>query len=319
MRRCLTDDEVWRVAEGNASTTLTAHELTCRDCHARISAVRDDLGTLARAVSHLPGPPPALAGRIEALVEATDERRGATTLVAAVDDRRRRRWAWPGVGAAVSAAAAGLLWSLLPQANLSASEILLRTRSALSDQQGVETSEYELDLDGAAMRLSGFAEGRQRIEQVVDYSHAGRYRVASYGPGGTLLGVVAQDPVTRQRTGRMWLDGMGYYVRFSLAEGPAGGVPEMLRGLMEGVITMMQSSADVRLNVMTRPDGRHYQIDIPPMATARPSAVWDLAGARVVVDGMRFGRRGVRCERHPLRRSDARVIPSAASRPPTGG
>ena len=84
-----------------------------------------------------------------------------------------------------------------PDATVSAAEILAKSASQLSATVtgGVELLEYELVLDGVPKEMMpDGADGTYRVQQAIDHNVPGRFRFASFGPDGSMLTSIAQDP-----------------------------------------------------------------------------------------------------------------------------
>ena len=102
-----------------------------------------------------------------------------------------------------------------PDATVSAAEILAKSANQLTvtPADGVELLEYELVLDGVPRDMMPDHEsgaGAYRVQEVIDHSVAGRYRMTSYDASGVELSSVAQDPATGRRVMMVRVDGQPY-------------------------------------------------------------------------------------------------------------
>jgi hypothetical protein len=82
----------------------------------------------------------------------------------------------------------------------------------------------------------------------------------------------------------MTVEGQPYRFDTTIPADSSMSLPELEQLHMQAVIAMMQARGDQLLQVIDTPDGRKYQIDVPPASTPSASPVWDLTEARVVVD-----------------------------------
>lgn len=282
MNPCLTEEDVAKAAAGGGSEAGRAHLAACRHCQSRVEQEKL-LTTLSRALGGLPGPPLTMQARVRDALLSERHVQGATKLVAARSDRR---WRLAGaVAAGLCVAIVALLAGIVPEEEVSASSVLARSLATWSEPQEGEASKYELLLEGSARRLSPqLADGTSLVEQLVDHDQVGRYRVTCYGPDGSILAELAQDPPTGVRTVRLRVGERGYFFRFTMAEPPRAGPPEVLRSVLEAGIAALSASGDPKLSTFDVAEGRRYEIDLPRVTAEGPPTAWELAAARAVID-----------------------------------
>jgi hypothetical protein len=298
--RCLTEEQIQQLADGESSPEAAAHVAGCAACAERLRARALLMDALGRTLNPPAAVPPALGARVEEAL-ARESGRGATRLrdlsafrLKAEDtggrERTRRRLAYSGL--AVAAATLIGVLVIVPavrraDTTVSASEILARSASQLAAPatSGVELLEYELVLDGVPRDMMPEAmNGAYRVKQAIDHDVPGRFRFSSFGPGGLMLSSIAQDPRSARRVMQMRVDHQVYRFETTIPAAQATSLPEMQRLHMQASVAMMQASGNQHLQVVDTPDGRQYRIDVPRVATSMPSAVWDLTEAHVVID-----------------------------------
>ena len=281
--RCLTDVEVQAVVDDEATAECRAHATTCERCRARVDERRSQMATLASLADADGMPSSMLEARLrEAMAESAV--RGSTVLRPATHTPWRRL-GW--VSAVATAAVIALLvYGVLPRfgapTTLSASEILSRSLQTMSSGQGVEMLEYEVAMDG-------MTSGPVVIRQVIDRDNPNRYKVASYGPDGTIMTALSQDPLAQRRSQLFHVDGTNYIVRVGAIHAPVLSLPQMAQALVETTIGIMQAKSDQQLTVEDGPNGQRYIIEIPPVTPANAAVTTlDIFGARAVISGGDF-------------------------------
>jgi hypothetical protein len=172
---------------------------------------------------------------------------------------------------------------------VSAAEILAKSASRLAAPQasGVESLVYELSLGGVPRDImpdQDHGDGTYRVQEVIDHSVAGRFRLATYDSSGAELSSVAQDPTAGRRVMTVRVDGQAYRFESTLPAAQAPSLPEIERLHMQATIALMQASGTQNLQIVDAPDGREYRIDVPRVSAAAPAAVWDLTEAHLIVD-----------------------------------
>lgn len=279
---CLTNIEIQRAADDQGSAATASHLAACADCRTRVAGRREEMRSLARALEQAsPGPSPAMESRVRAAIAGAAEDavrpRGATALRAPSPAPR-----WRPAMLAFAAAAGVLLvvYLVLPRfgapTTLSAAEILGRSLQTLSAERGVERLEYELNVGGSKYAT-------HRIEQLVDYDHPNRFRLAVYGDDGAIEKAISQNPFTGRRTHLVRIDGRNYVFNFTAEESALIPIPELARAQLEAVITTLQATADQKLTVVD--GGREYVIQMPPVTPRAGSGMLDVYQARAVIDG----------------------------------
>jgi hypothetical protein len=303
---CLNDIQIQAVVDGEAVAAERAHVATCGACAARVARRQQQIAEVEQTLNAPVAMPAALAQRVEELFlpdgEAADRARGrgATRL----RDRRgiglqsegRRRWIYSGFAVAVATLVAILF--IVPalrkrDTTVSAAEILAKsaTQLAAAPAANVDFLVYELALDGAPRDLMpdhGNGNGTYRVQEVIDHSTAGRYRMTSYDASGVELSSVAQDPATGRRVMMVRVDGQPYRFESTLPAAPTLSVPDIERLHMQASVALMQASGNQSLQIVDSPDGREYRIDVPRVSTVAPAAVWDLMEAHLIVDASDF-------------------------------
>ncbi|HXG53986.1 MAG TPA: hypothetical protein VNJ03_01285 [Vicinamibacterales bacterium] len=284
---CLSSGQIQAVADGEGSQADQAHAASCAVCRRAVAGRRDQV-TAMRAALGEGVMPHGMARRVEASL-ADGPPSGATRLRSA----ERTAWipaAWGTAGLVGATLAAVFVVAPLmkpDQGAVSASEVLARSATRLAEPVtgGVEMLEYELTLDGVPKEMMvDHASGTYLVRQAIDHTVPGRFRFASYAPGGAPISSIAQDPVQGRRTVMFNLEGQGYRFDVSLPAAAGLSLPEMERLHMEASIAMMQASGHQMLEVVDTPAGRQYRIEVPRVTTPVVSPVWDLTEARVLIN-----------------------------------
>jgi hypothetical protein len=301
MSTCLSDARIRAAADGEAGEYELEHLAVCAVCRARLGdALRasEELSALAASIAV----PPSLGESVgRALSRTSDasltsgspraesrsERTGATTL----RDAPATRWG-PRVWLTTSVAAAAVLvvFFVMPQPDaprtLSAAQILDRSLQTLSPISGTERREFDLEL--RVPRIASVQNGMYRIEQLIDHDTPGRHRLVRYAPDGTLLSGVSEDPVAGRRTAVVRVDGQLFAFRFSIDPARTLSLRELERSHVEGMIRLLQAAAGQTVREVDSAQGKRYIIELPQVASAHASGLWELSRARVVVDGTDF-------------------------------
>src|SRR5688572_1346287 len=288
--RCLTDVELQSFADGEESTreasaAITAHVAGCSRCRERVGEVRRQIAAITALVNSVEEMPAETGSRVRHAVMAGRPVRGSTALRAPLP--AAAAWRRTGLVSALATAAAivGFVFGILPRlgapTTLSASQILGRSLQTLSSARGIELLEYELVVDG-------LAHGSWRVEQLFDHDRPMHYRVAAYGPDGTLHHALSQDPLRQRRSQLVRVDERNYIVTVGAIPNAVLSLPQMVQALAETAITMMQATSDQNLTVLETSGGRQYIIETPPVAPAATAATLELRRARTVVDGTDF-------------------------------
>src|SRR5262249_4741640 len=157
-----------------------------------------------------------------------------------------RRWIYSGF--AVAAATLIAVIFIVPavrkrDTTVSAAEILAKSASQLAaaPARSVDFLVYELALDGVPRDMMpdhDNGNGRYRIQEVIDHSVAGRYRLTSYDASGVELSSVAQDPAAGRRVMMLRVDGQPYRFESTLAAGDTLSVPEIERLHMQATVAL---------------------------------------------------------------------------------
>jgi hypothetical protein len=286
---CLTDVELQSLVDDEATEASRQHAMACASCQQRIDELRVQMRAIADAVNATGDVPTALEVRLRqslASASAGSAVRGSgvrgSTVLRERPSRSAPRWhgtRWLYAGS-IAAAVAVVVFAVLPRlgapTRLSAAQVLQRSLQTLSAGTGVESLEYELDVDGVA-------DGPFRIEHLIDRANPQHYRVASFGPDGLLRTAISQDPVERRRTQAIRVDGRTYIVTVPDIREPVLSLPQMGQALLESVITMMQATADPTLTMQDGPAGREYVVETPQIATTNAATTLDLSHARAVI------------------------------------
>jgi hypothetical protein len=298
MNHCLKDIQIQAVVDGEAGAAERAHVATCGACAARVGRRQQQIAEIEQTVNPPVPMPPQVEARVEELfrlrADATDGH-GATRL-RAPNGGRSRRWIYSGF--AVAAATLIAVLFIVPavrkrDTTVSAAEILAKSASQLAaaPAANVEFLVYELSLDGVPREMMPDHDngtGSYRVQEVIDHSVAGRYRITSYDASGVELSSVAQDPATGRRVMMVRADGQSYRFESTLPAGQTLSVPELERLHMQATVALMQASGNQTVQIVETPDGREYRIDVPRVTTTTPAAVWDLTEAHVIVDASDF-------------------------------
>jgi hypothetical protein len=295
---CLNDIQIQAVVDGEAGAAERAHVAACGACAARVARRQQQIAELEQMLNAPVAMPTATAERVEESLRAGH---GATRLR---DDRHRlrlqpegrRRWIYRGFAVAAATLIAVLFIVPLVRKHdtvVSAAEILAKSASRLAATQasGVESLVYELSLDGVPRDImpdQDHGTGTYRVQEVIDHTVAGRYRLTTYDPSGVELSSVAQDPRTGTRAMALRVDGQAYRFDSTLPTAQAPSLPEIERLHMQATIGLMQASGTQNLQIVDGPDGREYRIDVPRVSTSTPAAVWDLTEAHLIVDASDF-------------------------------
>lgn len=316
MSTCLSDARIRAAADGEAREYEREHLDVCAACRARLGDARrvsDEFSAMAasvavpaslregvgRALSRIPDPSALrqAQGRPEAprraassgspRAESRGERAGATTL----RDAPAAHW-WPRLWltAGLAAAAVLVVVFVLPQPDaprtLSAAQILDRSLQMWSPASGTELREFDLEL--RLPRIASVQNGTYRIEQLIDHDTPGRHRLVRYAPDGTLLDAVSEDPAAGRRTAIVRVDGQLFAFRFTIDPAQTLGLRELERHHVEAMIRVLQAAAGQTVREVDAAQGKRYIIELPQVASAGASGLWELARARVVVDGTDF-------------------------------
>jgi hypothetical protein len=312
---CLNDIQIQALVDGEATAEARLHAASCPSCAARADERRLLMTGLDAALDVPIAMPLRLEQRVEEIfrlkAEATGSeraptaaQRGATRLRTEAGgfwrgsrglrfQAARRRWAYSGVAVAAATLIAVLFVTPLMKGptTVSATEILAKSASQLAaaPTTGVEFLEYELVLDGVPREvMPDHANGAYRVKQIIDHTVQGRFRFASYDPGGVPLSSIAQDPATGRRVMAMRVDDQVYRFETTLPATLPMSVPEIERLHMQASVAMMQASGNQHLQILDTPQGREYRIDVPSVSAATPAAVWDLTEGHVIVDAADF-------------------------------
>ena len=290
MLRCLSDDELQAIADGERA--VSHHATGCRRCAGRLEARRRATARLIEAAGteDLPG---AVRDAMRARLDSGSgvAPRGATTL-----RRVRRRPSWVWAAGAAAAAALAFVFVVLPgvdrRTTVSAAEILGRSRSALgADVAGIEVLTYDLALEGVLGDLLPHDHaGRFTVEETIDHDREGRYRIVKLAANGQIIEGAADDALRQTRVRYLRANGNGFLFRFTAAEPTALSAPALKRALLQTFITFMQTSSGQTLRELQRDGEACYQVEIReslvpagvPFALGRARAVVTAADARLV-------------------------------------
>jgi len=286
---CLRDAEVQAVADHEAGESARAHVEGCESCASRVSEQRRRLA----AVTELLAPPSALPAplveRVEKALREPAPLRGATRL--RKDTSSRTLWWRPAMAAGLAAAAAIVVMFVIPALDgpgtVSASEVLAQSLEQLSHPAaaGVELREYELALDGVPKEVMPYQEnGTYRIEQVIDHTRPGRYRMSTFAPDGTLLSAVSEDAAAHRRTSLFRLEQQVYRFEFEVPKAPQVSLTDLERLHNEATVAVMQASGEKSLRVLDDAGGKAYLVEIPRVSAPTEAPLWDLLEARVLID-----------------------------------
>jgi hypothetical protein len=286
--RCLTDVEVQAVVDEEANTEWREHASTCERCRARVDERRSQIETLTSLMDADGMPSTMLEARLREAIIADNSRSNTTGPTSSVRGstvlRSKQPSPWRSLGwtsaLAMAAVIALFVYGVLPRlgapTTLSASQVLGRSLETISSGRGVETLEYEVAMDGMTA-------GPVVIRHVIDRDNPNRYKVASYGPDGTIATAISQDPTTQRRSQLFRVDGTNYIVRVGAIHTPVLSFPQMAQALIETSIGIMQAKSDQQLTVEDSPTGRRYIVEIPPVTPSNPAATLDIFSARAVI------------------------------------
>jgi hypothetical protein len=292
MSRCLSDDELQAIADGESRSDSHPHTTECPRCAGRLEARRRMTGRLVDAAG-TEGLPDAVRDAMRARLDrgAAGAPRGATTLRPV---RHALGWVWAG-GAALAIA---LLFFLVVvpgvdrQTTVSAAEILGRSRTALGAHvTGIEVLTYDLALEGLLGDLIPQDHaGRFTVEETIDHDREGRYRIVKLAANGQVVEGAADDALRRTRVRYLRANGNGFLFRFTAEEPTALSAPALKRAVLQTLITLMQTSSGQTLRELQRDGEACYQVEIReslvpaglPFALERARAVVTAADARLV-------------------------------------
>src|SRR5689334_3866408 len=242
MSRCLTDEEMQALADGEAHGDDASHVAACQRCAERLAARRQLISRTIDALGTTELPANSRNAIRSSLAQTAAV--GATTLRPV---RRAWRVAW-GIPLTAGAAIA-LIVFVIPgidrRTTVSAAEILGRSRSALAaSASGIEVLTYDLELSGILAELIPAEQsGRFTVQELVDHDHDGRYRILKLTADGHIVGGAADDPLRGTRTRYMRANGRGYLLRFNGAEPAALSLPALKRSVLQTFIGFMQASS----------------------------------------------------------------------------
>ena len=281
MSRCLTDEELQALADGEAHPGQGSHVAECQRCAKRLAARKQLIARAMDAVGATDLPADARHTMRARLAETTAA--GATTLRPV---RRTWRWAWwiPLTAAVGTVLVLFVIPGVDRRTTVSAAEILGRSRSALAAPvSGIEVLTYDLELSGVLAELVPEEQsGRFTVQELVDHDHEGRYRIVKLTADGQIVGGAADDPLRGTRTRYMRANGRGYLLRFDGAEPAAFSLPALKRSALQTFIGFMQASSAQTMREVQRGADACYQIDIPGGAMAGGSLI-AVDSARAVV------------------------------------
>jgi hypothetical protein len=287
MSTCLSDARIQAVADDAAAPEEYAHVARCAECRAKVAGAQQAIRAFGAAMTG--NAPPSLERRIAAALNqaVASPRRGATTFAPA----RPQPWlrpAWLSLAGAVAAAALialVVLPSLDTSSRLSAAEILNRSIATLAPS-GTELLEYDL---AVSMPVSWpITSGTYRIEQVIEHEGAGRWRLSRFDAAGMLLNGISEDPSAGRRRAFLRVDGHGYAFEFDTSPDAEVRLGAMQRQYAEAAMRVIQAAAGQIVITEEDATGKRFVIELPDSASAPrqagPALLWDLAGARVVID-----------------------------------
>lgn len=301
---CLNDIQIQAVVDGEAGAAERAHVATCGACGARVARRQQQIAELEQTLNPAGVIPASVAERVEEVFRLRAEAPSQTGATRLRDDRPsvrlqpegRRRWIYSGFAVVAATLIAVLFIVPLVRKHdtvVSAAEILAKSASRLATPQatGVESLMYQLALDGAPRDImpdQDHGNGTYFVQEVIDHTVAGHYRLTTYDPSGVELSSLAQDPRTGTRVMALRVDGQAYRFDLTLPTTQAPSLPEIERLHMQATIGLMQASGTQNLQIVDGPDGREYRIDVPRVSMSTPAAVWDLTEAHLIVDASDF-------------------------------
>jgi hypothetical protein len=291
---CLNDALIQAIADNEAPADARAHAASCETCARRVGERQAQLARLAAAFGDPRGMPEPLARRVERAVDeaaATPASAGGATRLrpsGPARDWRRTGWGTAALAAATLVVVMVIVPMMKTSTTVSAAEILARSASKLAETatSGIEIRQYELALDGVPREMMPDREnGTYRVWQAIDHDAPGRFRYASFAPGGRLLTSIAQNPAARTRTSAIRVDDQLYRFELTLPPGNLPSLPEIERLHMQASVMLMQASGQQVLQTIQDATGRHYRIEVPHVSAGSTNAVWDLTHALVLIDG----------------------------------
>jgi hypothetical protein len=290
--KCLHDERIQALADGEGRPDERQHTASCAFCAARLR----DRAALMATVEEALNPAVELPASFRLTAETSVTMAGATrlrTLARGGGARQRseRSRAWLYTAAAIAATIVAVLF-VVPafrkaDATVSASEILAKSASQLSAvTRGIEVLEYELVLGGVPRgMIPDQVDGSYRVWQAIDHDVPGRFRFASYTQDGRMFSSIAEDPLAKRRVAAFTSEGQAYRFEVTLPDGTRNmSLPEMEQLHMQASIAMMQASGNQLLDTVDGPNGRLYRIEVPQVSGPGANPVWDLTGARVLID-----------------------------------
>ncbi len=285
MSKCLSDARIRAAADDEARAFERQHLEACAECRARLGAARlvsDELTRMATSVAV----PDSLRDGVDRALTRRQERAGATTL----REVSGPRWSSPlWLTAGVVVTAFLVVVFVLPPLDapraLSAAEILDRSLQTLSPASGTELREFDLELQ--LPRIASVPNGAYRIEQLVDHD-TGRYRFVRYASDGTLLDAISEEPAVGRRTAVVRVDGQLLAFRFTIDPGRTLALRDLERHHVEAMIRVLQATAGQSVQEVDAGGGKRYVVELPQVADASASGLWELGRARVVVDASDF-------------------------------
>ncbi|MGH9329908.1 MAG: hypothetical protein ACRD09_05645 [Vicinamibacterales bacterium] len=291
MSKCLSDARIRAAADDEAKEFERQHLEACGECRARLSAARrasEEFTTMAASVAV----PAALRDGVERALtrrEGSIDRAGATTLRDVSAPRwNARLWLTAGV-VAVPVLVIIFIVALPPldaPRALSAAQILDRSLQTLSPASGTELRDFDLELQ--LPRIASVQNGTYRIEQLVDHDTPGRYRLVRYAPDGTLLAAIGEEPAAGRRIAIVRVDDQLFAFRFTIDPGRTLGLRDLERHHVEAMIRVLQAAAGQTVREVDAGGGKRYLVELPQVADAGASGLWELSRARVVVDAADF-------------------------------
>ena len=284
----LSSARIQAVADNEGSVVERDHAATCADCGAEVATRREQMASFSATLAEITLPDSS-ARRVESAVQSTS-RAGGTRLRPTTSSTRWPAAVWGSAGLIAATILAAVFIAPMLKSDrgaVSASEILAQSANRLAQAAttGVELLEYELVLDGVTKdMMPDHANGAYRVRQAIDHGTPGRFRFASFDPGGQALSSIAQDPSSGRRVMMVNLDGQAYRFEVTVPANAGPSLPEMERLHMEASIAMMQASGNQMLEVVETPEGRRYRIEVPKVTQPVTNPVWDLTEARVMID-----------------------------------
>lgn len=287
MSTCLNDARIRAAADDEVKAFERQHLEACGECRARLGAARrasEEFTAMAASVA-VPAALRHAVGRALTRREGRSDHAGATTLRDGSAPRwNSRLWLTGGV-VAVPVLIIIFIFALPPLDGphaLSAAQILDRSLQTLSPASGTELREFDLEL--RLPRIASVQNGTYRIEQLIDHDTPGRYRLARYAPDGTLLAAISEEPATGRRTAVVRVDDRPFAFRFTIDSGRTLGLRDLERHHVESMIRVLQAAVGQTVREVDAGRGKQYIVELPHVADAGASGLWELSQARVVVD-----------------------------------